>query len=80
MDYETYLQELESERYCGLNEGIYLVMKWLESGLKLEEYLTTIEPSGGNLYDPKSHWARIARALGRESEIPKHKITKKIKQ
>lgn len=79
MDFETYVEELAYEMECGINEGISQVMRWLESGRPLNEYLRDLHPISFNLLTEKTHWGRIAKSLGREEEIPQITINKKYK-
>ncbi len=64
MDFDTYEEVLANEYISGFNNGISKVMKWLESGKSLYDFL---EPEDPILLE--SHWGRIAKALGREDEL-----------
>lgn len=74
MDYETYEEELGWELQAGKQEGISLVMHWLESGERLSEFLLQTEGLVLEKTDIESNWHRIAKALGREEETNPKKI------
>lgn len=76
IDYDDFKQELDNEHMdgfaSGIDAGVTQVMKWLESGQRLYDYLKENqiicchEDVSSTL-----HWGRIAIKLGRESELKK---------
>ena len=73
MDYEEYIEELAKNEDDHKNEGVSLVMKFLEGNSTLKKFLIENRwiSEGANLITgPLSdwHWVRIAKATGRDIE------------
>jgi hypothetical protein len=72
MEYEEYQNDLQGELNSGIDMGISLVMKFLESGKKMEDFLLehyegrhhlTTNEEGKTVFNHYSHWGRIKTAL-----------------
>lgn len=72
-EYEDDKKDNYSAGYIdGTENGISLVMKWLESGTRLYDFLIEkgyLLPKVSSSTLQGLHWGRIAKCLGREEEV-----------